>query len=101
MTFLPSCIQPPDEAQTTLPVLKSRSEADGGALHPPGLGLPRPQLLFQVPPMSHYARGNAAMGLVWHGTFQIAVGGTYSQFQSLRNTLLYSANVAVAMGKKV
>lgn len=108
MVFIMSCIQPPEEVQTTPPVPNPRSEADGGARHPPILSFPRLQLLFQVLLMSHYACGCSARGLMWYGMSQIAVGGNCNQLGEtvetllyFRNTLLHWANVTRAIGASV
>lgn len=87
MVFILSCIQPPEEARTTPTVPNPRSEADGGAGHPPVQSLPRPRLLFQVLLMSHSACGYAALGLMWYGMSQIAVGGDCNQLGETVETI--------------
>lgn len=82
-----SCIQPLGEAWATPLFPNPTCEADGGAGHPPVPSLPRPQLLFQVLLMSHSACGNAALGLMWYGLSQIAVGEDCNQLGETVETL--------------
>lgn len=101
MVFILSCIQPPEEAQTAPLFPNSRSEADGGAGHPPVSSLPRPPLLFQVLLISHSTCGNAALGLMWYSMSQIAAGGDCNQLGETVETLRVLVIVSGACTEKV
>lgn len=98
--FIPPGLQPPEEAQTTSrsPPPKKTETRCRWCLPRPLLH-PRPQLLFQVLPMSKPACGNAAVGLMWYPVSQIAVGGNCDAFSDLplRTAPLHSTYMTRAL----